>query len=251
MISREELRDYAKVRGLNRGQAEKDYFQNIILFILFQDYGKTLVFKGGTALSKCYGSPRFSEDLDFTCEDEFNQEVLERGLKRFGIDYSMSKKEYPVGTKITLRIRGPLYMGNPQSQCNLILDISFRENTIISPEIKTVGRLLEEIPQFNVYVMNEKEIFAEKVRAIMTRDKARDVYDLWFLLGNGIKFDVELIRRKLDYYNEKWSNAKFVRSVSEKEKIWKTEMKPLLEEFPEFVTVKALIIKSLERGHPK
>ena len=33
MIDKEELRGYARLRGLNLGQAEKDYFQNIILFL--------------------------------------------------------------------------------------------------------------------------------------------------------------------------------------------------------------------------
>lgn len=47
------------------GQAEKDYFQEIILFILYREFGRELVFKGGTALTKCYGFDRFSEDLDF------------------------------------------------------------------------------------------------------------------------------------------------------------------------------------------
>ncbi len=50
MIDREELKEYAKRRGLNLGQAEKDYFQNILLFILYQHYGKSLIFKGGIDL---------------------------------------------------------------------------------------------------------------------------------------------------------------------------------------------------------
>ncbi|MBN2094859.1 MAG: nucleotidyl transferase AbiEii/AbiGii toxin family protein [Candidatus Aenigmarchaeota archaeon] len=248
MISREDLRDYARIKGLNLGQAEKDYFQNIILFILFQEYGKTLVFKGGTALSKCYGSSRFSEDLDFTCGEDFRQDILERGLRRFGLEYSVKLRAYAVGKKLTLRIKGPLYIGTLPSQCTLILDISFRENIVLTPEIIPLGSLLKEIPGFSVYVMDENEIFAEKVRVIMTRDKARDVYDLWFLLGKGIKFDFGLIEKKLEYYKDSWSKGKFIKAVQDKEKIWKTEMKPLIENVPEFKEVKSLIAKSLENG---
>lgn len=87
MITKEELRDYAKIRNLNLGQAEKDYFQNIILFIIYLEYSKSIIFKGGTAISKCYNSNRFSEDLDFTCENNFNANIIERGLKRFRVDY--------------------------------------------------------------------------------------------------------------------------------------------------------------------
>ena len=73
MITKTELESYAKLRNLiNRGYAEKDYFQNILLFIIFGSYGKEFVFKGGTALSKCLGLPRFSEDLDFTCKEKPN-----------------------------------------------------------------------------------------------------------------------------------------------------------------------------------
>ncbi len=45
----------------------REYFQHLFLAELykFPDAGK-LLFKGGTALRIVYGSPRFSEDLDFS-----------------------------------------------------------------------------------------------------------------------------------------------------------------------------------------
>lgn len=45
---------------------EKDYWVTFALFTIFShDIGKDTVFKGGTALSKCYGMiERFSEDID-------------------------------------------------------------------------------------------------------------------------------------------------------------------------------------------
>ena len=66
MISKDELKEYAKVKDFNLGQAEKNYFQHLILFGLYKEFGKELVFKGGSALTLCYGYNRFSEDLDFT-----------------------------------------------------------------------------------------------------------------------------------------------------------------------------------------
>lgn len=60
--------------------------------------------------------------------------------------------------------------------CKIELDLSFRENVILEPRIETIGRFLKEIPAFDVVVMREEEILAEKVRAIMTRTRARDVY---------------------------------------------------------------------------
>lgn len=45
------------------------------------------------------------------------------------------------------------------------------------------------------------EIVAEKVRAIMTREKGRDIYDLWFLLNKNILIDNNLVEEKLKYYD--------------------------------------------------
>ncbi|MBI4015823.1 MAG: nucleotidyl transferase AbiEii/AbiGii toxin family protein [Candidatus Aenigmarchaeota archaeon] len=247
MIQKEELKNYAKVAGLkNLGQAEKDYIQNIILFILYQEYGNTLIFKGGTALKKCYGLNRFSEDLDFTCVGKVDTKKLESGLKRFGIEYEIETKEYENGLKIILRITGPLYLGVRHSICNFIIDFSFRENVTLKPLIKTVGRFIEELPEFDVLVMDEREILAEKVRAIMSRTKARDVYDLWFLLEKGVSFDKELTDKKLEYYRESWSPGKFEKHLNLKEAIWNSELDPLIPMVPEFKSVKKSILEKLK-----
>ena len=246
MITRDELKVYAKLRAIkNVGHAEIDYFQNIILFIISQSYGRDFIFKGGTALSKCFGLPRFSEDLDFTCKEKPNLKYLEDGLKRFKIEYEIEKEEYANGLKIILRINGPLYIGIKNSLCRIIIDISLREPIILEPEIKSLGRFLEEIPSFDIILMQKKEIFAEKIRAIMTRDKARDIYDLWFLIENKVEFDKKLAENKLRYYNKSWNEKDFDRAVNAKKSIWLSELNPILDVIPEFQKVKKEIIKSI------
>lgn len=245
MISKEELKEYAKRSLLNLGQAEKDYFQNIILFILYQSYGKTIVFKGGTALKKCFGLDRFSEDLDFTCQDKIDIKKLEEGLKRFRIDFEMETDEYENGQKVILRIRGPLYIGIRNSLCRFVIDFSFREKVILKPEIKAIGRFLEEIPVFDVFVMQEKEILAEKIRAVMSRAKARDVYDTWFLIEKGIRFDEDLVKEKMKYYEEEWNPKEFAKKISTKKSTWKTELSPLVNAVPDFSKVKKSILRDV------
>jgi len=245
MITKEELRDYAKRSSLNLGQAEKDYFQNIILFILYQNYGKDIVFKGGTALKKCFGLDRFSEDLDFTCLNKINIKKLDDGLKRFKIEFELNSKNYENGLKIILRIKGPLYIGIRQSLCKFIIDFSYRENIILKPEIKTIGRFMEETPSFDVFVMQEKEILAEKIRAIQTRTKARDAYDLWFLLKKGIAFDKKLVKEKLKFYKQEWDTKLFKKMINMKKSIWNTELNPLVKNVPNFDEVRKYILKKI------
>ena len=57
----------------------REYFQHVFLAELYRfSEAEKLLFKGGTALRIIYGSPRFSEDLDFSL---FN--VLDRDIKHF------------------------------------------------------------------------------------------------------------------------------------------------------------------------
>lgn len=249
MITKDELREYAKLRALNLGQAEKDYFQNIILFMLYQKYGSELIFKGGTALNKCYGLNRFSEDLDFTGKDIGNmEELVEMGLRRFLIEFEIQSKKYPDGLKVILRLRGPLYVGIRQSLCRFEIDLSLRENVILEPNVKTIGRFLEEVPVFDVFVMQEKEILAEKIGAILTRNYARDVYDLWFLLERDIKPDIKLIKEKLKYYGEAWDLMKFKKKLMEKKDVWEKELKPLVLKLPKFKEVMKSININITKG---
>src|SRR5665647_2695599 len=67
MLSINEIKKYypANLIGFDRGIL-REYLQYKILDIIFkQEISSKLVFLGGTAIKICYGSSRFSEDLDF------------------------------------------------------------------------------------------------------------------------------------------------------------------------------------------
>lgn len=65
-LFREAVRFTAEQIGILDIYVEKDYWVTKALSLIFSDgIGKEVVFKGGTALSKCYGLiERFSEDID-------------------------------------------------------------------------------------------------------------------------------------------------------------------------------------------
>jgi len=237
MIDKEKLKQYAKIKGYNLGQAEKDYYQEIILFILYNEIGNDLVFKGGTALTKCYGLNRFSEDLDFNAEEKNFNEIIKKGLKNFYIEFESEEKKHTSSIDLTYWIKGPLYTGNKNSLCKISLDFSLREVTQ-QKNIKQIGLHIEEIPMFNVIVMHEEEILAEKIRAIMTRNKARDLYDAHNLVLKGIKTTIKQINEKLKTHNKKFTIKEFQEAINKKEKIWETELKPITKAFPKFTDAK-------------
>lgn len=250
MISKEKLKEYAKIKNYNLEQAEKDYFQEIILFILYREFGNELVFKGGTAITKCYGFDRFSEDLDFTLTNENKknyEKIINNGLKKFYIEFDSQTEQNKNPLKIIYKIKGPLYINQSNSACKIVLDISLREKIQTSPKVKKIGLNIEEIPSFEVVVMSEQEIFAEKIRAIITRNNARDLYDLYYLIKKGTKINTNLIKEKTEYYSEKFSIKKLKEAINSKEKIWEKELKHLVKTYPKFKEAKKEVLKQFNQ----
>jgi len=86
------------------------------------------------------------------------------------------------------------------------------------------------------------------VRAIVTRYKARDVYDLNELLLNGVKIDFDLIDKKLHTYNKTFNQEEFVEKLEEKRTIYDEEMKRLTNIFDSFDTCKKHIVEQINVG---
>jgi predicted nucleotidyltransferase component of viral defense system len=233
MLSRKDLSTYRTVTGFTLGQIEKDYLQHIILSVLYRVIQDELVFKGGTALQKTFGLNRFSEDLDFTMIHTFPigpvlQQLLQ-GLKRFGCDATQRKKKEEMhGQTYVIKIKGPLFTGADHSLASVRLEISKRESVILPVKSSSITPVYQDLPAYSVAVMDPSEIMAEKVRAVFTRNKARDVYDLWFLMQKQQRTTVQLINEKLQYYNMAYSDSQLEQALRQKEKIWDHEMSQLI-----------------------
>lgn len=250
MIDKGRLAEISRIKGLSLGNTEKDYLLDLALFIISKNINNVLVFKGGTALYKFYGLDRFSEDLDFTARKEFNVDLLldkmHSSLKHFGIESEMRElKKVHNSVSAVIRTKGPLYTGNQNTLSKIQVDINFKSTlTKQSPILKHIS-LYQEISAFDLPVMDLEEIFAEKIRAIMTRNKARDLYDLWFLIKKGVSTTREFIQEKLDYYDEKYSKQKLIESINSKQKIWDMEMRHLLKEVTPFSVIASDVIKEV------
>lgn len=78
-----------KLLGISQEQIVREEYEMILLKRLFEsELGKAFVFKGGTALRLAYGSPRFSEDLDFSVVDEFDKKKIDKLLRVIAKQYA-------------------------------------------------------------------------------------------------------------------------------------------------------------------
>ena len=246
MITLEELREKARIKSLGLGNAEKDYLLTLALFSISKRTRNELVFKGGTALYKFYGLGRFSEDIDFSAVKPIDHTSLSRGIAldmgAFGIGCEVkSVKEVYNSVLMKFRCKGPLYKGTPITISSVRVDINLKSSVELEPENKHCLPPYAEIPGFSILVMQESEMLAEKIRAAMARSKARDFYDIWFLVQKGIRPGKGLLKKKFDYYGFEWDPGAFEKRIAALEGLWEKELARLIARPPDFSEAKKLV----------
>src|SRR5271157_2600784 len=166
--------------------AEKDYFLALVMQIISgSSLGENLVFKGGTAIHHCYLSQfRFSEDLDFTSIR--SNLLLDEVRKVFAdFDFLAIKKDYQ--SEATIKIERLQYSGPLLQPNTLKVEIDYLQNVLLPPKSMKYNNVWGL--DFKVRVMDEREICAEKIRAMSDRARYRDFYDL-FLLTEAYQIDL-------------------------------------------------------------
>jgi predicted nucleotidyltransferase component of viral defense system len=229
MISRNEIISLSRLHNIRPWQEEKRYMQALILNSLFN---YPLVFNCGTYLWLFHGLRRFSEDLDFTLNGELNNNIPENVNRDIGLLGINNELKIIKNNDITLSFRiisnGPLYSGI-LDRTPVYIEISKREKIINKPLA-----LKFDFPEYNLPVrilsgMSLDEVASEKVRAIYTRKKPRDIYDLFFLITKkGIKFNEEMINKKLEYYNISFDKESFIREIMKQEENFSKTLKNIV-----------------------
>ncbi len=200
MLSQSQIIELGKRFEISDIVIFREYTQLLFLKELMnQNYAKNIFFKGGTAIRLLFGGERFSEDLDFSVQGSADlfvpifQEFCDGLEKRW--DWKFNKRNTHIGQTWVLSTS----MSN-QTPCFVKLDFSFREQ-ILMPEKSIISTFYPIVFTSYINHLSKEEILSEKIRAVMTRKKGRDLYDLWFLLSQSVELQQELIEEKLNYYH--------------------------------------------------
>lgn len=254
MLKREELEQMPLPAGFTLWQKERDYLQHLFLFFLSQKIGKELIFKGGTALQKTLGLNRFSIDLDFTKNQDWPEnlwEQLKKDFNGFGFATEIEVYSRQESQLIKFKIQGPLYQGTERTLAVLRIEISLREKVLLPAKTKEIFPQYPDLQPYLILVMDEREILAEKIRAILTRDKARDVFDLYFLFNKKVEFDSPLVKEKLKRYIPVFSREILWEAIQKRKKIWESELSQLISLVPPFEKIKTEVEGWLDKAFPK
>ena len=170
----------------------REYFQHLFLSYFYKLEGaENILFKGGTALRFIYGSPRFSEDLDFSAfnipfyqmknyiEDLFAKVLVE--IEKVGIKVDLGPKPGPTKEGYYGDASFKIY-GYPA--VSVSINVSARNEHKITPETETIAS--DFIPTYNLYHLPQEFLIGEKIDALLERKKARDFYDIYYIMRKGL-----------------------------------------------------------------
>ena len=208
-----------------------------------------LVFKGETALFFFYGLDRFSEDLDFTRIKHYDQDKLKTTMSDMftvlHIIHELKTEKSIAGKTFKIKAQGPLYK-DPLSESIISIEISERKDIALLPDIREVVPMYDDLRPFTFPVVKKEEILAEKIIALIIRGKARDLYDISFLLKKEIPLDDNLINKKLSYYKKTFDEEEFKHQAKSIKNIWQSELHGLLPKIPKFDNILDFILKQLK-----
>ena len=167
------------------------------------------------------------------------------GQEVHGIEFLSVIEEERSENGVRLSVRHKETSGHPTS---LKLDLSFRELPLAKPILKPIlNPYGYDLPTCEVHAMALGEMLAEKVRALIARGAPRDVYDVWFLLRNDVRFNGGSIAAKLKVLKRDnvFETALFLSRVEEKREEWKRDLNPLLMQVPDFDQIRHDIEKAI------
>lgn len=181
MLSADKLRELAVKKQTTELNVKREYIQHVFLSYFYQQpQGGAIYFKGGTALRFIHNSPRFSEDLDFSVSnnkikniEDLVQNTLTE-VEREGIETEIQESKKTSGGYLAI-----INFKLSENKISIRLEISLRDHGAKGEVITIVS---DFIPTYTIMVLIQEQLVGEKIRALLDRQKARDFYDLYFIL---------------------------------------------------------------------
>jgi predicted nucleotidyltransferase component of viral defense system len=222
MISLEEILSYFPKHLQQRSyDAVREYLQCKILEIIFKSkVGYKLVFIGGTALRLIHNTQRFSEDLDFdnknlTMKDwEYLGLELSKSLNKLGykidIDTKCSKNVFHHDIKFENLLHELNISPHPNTKLLIKVDsqdqgVDYQASTAILSKFDTFTEVRVAAPDI---------LLSMKLKALMSREMGRDLYDISFIAAK-TKPNYSFLEETLDIKNPQELKTKLLKRLKD------------------------------------
>ncbi|MBM4136689.1 MAG: nucleotidyl transferase AbiEii/AbiGii toxin family protein [Nitrospira sp.] len=178
----QEIAEYqAKNLKIDVTQVVREFWEIMLLKGLFDSReGKFLIFKGGTALRLVYGSPRFSEDLDFS--------LIEDKIKgKFSLLIEKIISPYSEITITDLEEKYYTYLGELKITQDYLpmpfrikIEISKRRERAYKSELAVISSTVSTVQCLGRVALLE-QLYKDKITCCKERAKPKDLFDLWYI----------------------------------------------------------------------
>lgn len=221
MIEKRQVQKIAQSWQTTADNVAREYFQQLFLAKLYQEKGSdSLLFKGGTALRIIWQSPRFSEDLDFT-----GGHITIKGIEAL-MEGALAKMEMEgiqadiVESKSTSGGYLSIFQFDANEYKNWIqIEVSLRSGKEMAGQAALINS--DFVAPYTLIHLREELLVAEKIRACVSRGKARDFYDLYFILRGRMAFKDAFIK-------DRQLKARILNVINDGKIDFKSELKAFL-----------------------
>lgn len=195
MLDRNFFQNFAVKSETSFRNIIREYTQHLFLRSFYTKRGcENFLFKGGTALKIVFGSPRFSEDLDFTGIGKSGdyEKILEEvlfDLSSEGVNINLVESKPTSGGHLANMVVSLF-----EEKVEIQNQISFRESGPLRPPSREAGSEVSKgggenivvatslVPAYSIYLLDRAILVEEKIQALIERAKPRDFFDLYFIL---------------------------------------------------------------------
>lgn len=246
---------------------ERDYCLSWFLFgLAHSSIRDKLIFKGGTALRRCYFSEyRFSEDLDFSLKEEIKLAEIIKDISfiyewiktESGVEFAFLRADPSSENTHTFYLSyvGPL----PGAPKEVKVDVTFNEKILTPLVYKSIIRTYDEYSDFlsnaKIQVYSLEEIAIEKTCALFSihRNEPRDLYDMYCLITEknlNISNLFQEIKDKMKFKGLSFEKRKseFSKKELRLKKTWITRLSKQTTALPEFDEVFRLVKRAFRQA---
>lgn len=218
MYNRTDIDNLAKETNYIRDNVEKIVRLSGILRQLNADslFADNLALKGGTAINLVIAPlPRLSVDIDLDFTDNCVRMAMMRKRKEINerLDAYMNSEGY----RLTPRSKSPLsidswvyqYTNSVGNNDNIKIEINYSMRCHILPIVRK-SILIPQLGDFTVRTLDVVELYATKIKALLERGAARDLYDVHNMIEQNIIEEQQkpTLRKGIIFYSVLGSDTK-------------------------------------------
>ena len=210
LYSKSDLERIAKESGFIRDNLEKVIRLNDILIYFNTNpiLAENLVLKGGTAINlTVFDMPRLSVDIDLDLNKECSRDdmlAIRESINKEILDYMFTQ-----GYTLSPNTKNPhsldswafYYQNAANNRDNIKIEINYSMRHHIYP-VNIAQTKVEFLPSTEIRAIHPIELFGSKIKALIERTAARDLYDVYNMISNSVfaKEDLKMLRKSILFY---------------------------------------------------